>query len=255
MHHTINILIKQIQVKRSCSNGNRKPSFKLIQGKRYRQLKACILWSVKITGLIKCLRVLFHPLDKHESHIRSLLMTLPPKSIHSFYSDSPNPSSNMSFVYQYGRLNTNYCGVSKHPMQRIWQHITGARHAAFGCTKSTSHYKVVARLDCQHFYAFMPRAYVPNRSREHHEDFIVKEFKFSLNYVNLNTHKSIMDKDSPSRMGFYSRFRIWYCSKNPTKKLLPNLLTSSPLDLYNFTCAQTKDFNPKLNPVWVVTGG
>jgi hypothetical protein len=243
LHHSLNILVKRIQVKHSRSKGNRKKSFKVIQGKRYRQLKSDILKTIKLTGLIKCLRILFKPLNKHESNIRSLLINLPPTSIHSFYSDCPDGNNNMSFVYQYGRLEANYCGVSKCPMKRIWQHIVHTRHAAFGCTKSITHYQVVAHLDCKFFYAFIPLAYVPNRSREHYEDFIVKKFKFSLNFANLNTHTSIMDKDTPSRLGFYNRFRI----SNPTTKILPNLLTYATCDLYCYACAQTSDFNPKLN--------
>ena len=137
----------------------------------------------------------------------------------------------------------NYCGVSKQPIQRIWQHITHARHAAYGSTKAIHHYQAVAHLDCEFFYAFIPLAYVPNRSREHHESFIIKTFKYRLNYANLNTHGSIKDKDTPSRMGFFSRFR----RRNPHQKLLPNLSTSKTLDLFNYTCPQTKDFNPKLN--------
>ena len=144
----------------------------------------------------------------------------------------------------------NYCGVSKLPMQRIWQHIAATRHAAYGCTKSTHHYQAVSHLDCEFFYAFMPLAYVPNRTREHHESFIVKSFKYRLNYTNLNTHSSIKDKDTPSRLGFFNRFRKY----NPQQKLLPNLSTSKTLDLFNYTCPQTNDFNPKLNDLLRTSG-
>ena len=137
----------------------------------------------------------------------------------------------------------NYCGVTKYPTQRIWQHIVASRRAAYGCKEATHHCRTVSHLDGEYFYSFMPLAYVPNRSREHYESFIVKSFKYRLNYANLNNPHSIKVKDTPSRKGFYSRFR----RLNPHQKLLPNLSTDRSLNLATYSCPQTSDFNPKLN--------
>ena len=202
------------------------------------------MWTIKLTGLIKCLRVLFRPLDKHEFRIRSLLLALPPHSIQLFYADTTNSNNphNMSFVYQYGRLQVNYCGVTKRPMDRIWQHILAARFAAFGCTKSVTHYRRVAQLDCEFFYAFIPLAYVPNRTREHYERFIIHTFKYNLNYVNFDCY-SLKRRDTPNRKGFYSRLR----STKPHLSFLPTLSSSRVLDLSIYTSIEDSNFNPRLD--------
>ena len=238
IHRTLNILYKRVEVKTTKHKGHRK--FTIIRDKHN---KALMLWHIKIAGLIKTLRILFHPQNKHDKHSRSAILMLQPDTIQHFYADQPD-DTNKSWVYEYGRLGLTYCGVSKLPMRRIWQHICMSRKAFYGSQDSSMHYQRTAHINCDSMFSLTPLAYVPNRIREHVESNFVSNMPFNLNYAKNISHKQV--SEGTNKLGIRCRF------KKTQAPYIPTIYSTYSKDLYHFSCTKAKHYNVKLDDLLTI---
>ena len=244
MHRSLNILFKKIHTTQVKSKSKTKfIKNNITRSKSNKSNKAIILFHIKLAGIIKCLRILSFPSNKHEAKSRTALLCIPPNTIHLFYSNNKTP--NMSWVYEYGRLDLTYCGVSKIPMQRIWQHICCSRFAHHGSKHVASHYSRVANINGDSMYALTPLCFCRNMVREHVEDVFVSELNFTLNYCNTISHKHISSKPNPSSLGMECRFK----AKRPGDTLIPQLNSLRPFDFYHYTYKFSKDISEDISHV------
>lgn len=143
----------------------------------------------------------------------------------------------------------HYCGVSKSPMRRIWQHICYTRFAHYGRKDLPLHYKRVAAINCDSMYAFCPLAYTPNETRLQVESFYIGLTDFSLNYTNYLKSNRVSSSPDGRSIGAQCRFK----SKCPSLKWRPSMLPLQRCDLTIYSCAATGSTGFKLEDLLLST--